>query len=310
MSALATSCAAVLRPSLVVHEVAGVDATAFLHRVLSQDVKSLAVGRARRAVLCSPRGKCLMDPVVLRLADRFLLVLDARAAAGGIPALARFVIADDVSVSPSPAPWRVLLLAGPEAPAALSRGGIPAPEPGAFAAADAFAAGAMILRRDLGSVPAFDVLLPEFAAGRGLTGVPSASEEEYDALRVETGTPAWGAEVDDRVLPTEAGLEGAISWTKGCYVGQEAVVMARHRGHPPTLLARLALSGDVLPPAGTALLSGGVPCGRLTTVARGLLRPGLFALGFVRHDLAKPGALLSVEGPSPTSATLEVLLAR
>ncbi len=314
--ALATATGLVPFLGTAVFEVSGDDAPAFLHRVLSQDVARFLPGHARRACLLSPQGRVLMDPVVWRFEERFLLVLSADTARGGIPALARYVIADDVAIEDVSSRWSLLLVAGPSSPAALARGGVPAPEPGAFLPADALAAEALVLRRDVGAVPAFDVLVPGAAAGLALwhlaaiDGVTLAGEAAYDALRVEAGAPRWGAEIDGRVLPTEAGLEDAVSWTKGCYVGQEAVVMARRRGHPPTLLARLAIPGGAAPARGAALLHSGAPAGRVTTAARGVTRRDVLALALVRFDLAKVGATFSVEGPSPTSATLEALLAR
>ena len=85
-------------------------------------------------------------------------------------------------------------------------------------------------------------------------GAP-AGEEALDTARVETLTPWWGSETDERVIPNEAVLDAAISWTKGCYLGQEAVVMARHRGHPPSLLVRLVLEGTDVPASGTPVAS-------------------------------------------------------
>jgi folate-binding protein YgfZ len=173
-----------------------------------------------------------------------------------------------------------------------------------------------VLRRDLGAVPAFEVLArtggagAADAAGKALlavAGVAPAGGADLDAVRVAQGVARAGAEVDERVMPNEAGLEDAVSWTKGCYLGQEPVVMARHRGRPPTLLVRLAPEGSdagEVPAAGTALLEGERRVGRVTTSAR-----GVGALAYVRHDLAREGRTLGVEG-APARMRVAAVLAR
>ena len=212
------------------------------------------------------------------------------------------MIADDVAfadVSPS---WAHLLLAGPRSPEALTAAGLPVPPNGRFLAATIAGSSGSVLRLDLGDRAAFRVAVPadRVAAARkallAVPGVSPASEADLDVARIETMTPAWGAEVDERVIPNEAGLSASISWTKGCYLGQEVVVMAKHRGHPATLLCRLAVEGEAVPARGAALLQGDRRAGRVTTAGRGVLLPGVVALGLVRFDLAKAGASLTVEG--------------
>jgi folate-binding protein YgfZ len=111
-------------------------------------------------------------------------------------------------------------------------------------------------------------------------------------VRVAEGVPAWGYEVDERVLPNEAALESALSWSKGCYPGQEPVVMARHRGHPPHRLVRLAVDAPTPPPPDAPLVRDGRPVGRVTTAVR--TREGVRALGYVRHALVREGDAFAV----------------
>src|SRR5262245_44835018 len=276
--------------------------------MLSQDLASLAPGGARPPCFLTREGRVLADLVVWRLADRLRLVLDADAAGKALPALERYVIADDVAFDDATASWALLLLFGDGAPAALSAAGIAVHAAGSFAEVRLGGQDALLLRRDLGAIPAFEVLVPARGASAAhdalaaLEGVAPGGETDVDAARVTAGVAAWGAEVDERTMPNEAGLEDALSWTKGCYLGQEPVVMARHRGHPPSLLVRLSFTGDV-PARGTALLSDGRPVGRVTTAGRGA------ALALVRHDLAKAGAALSLERAAGT-ATVAAVLAR
>jgi folate-binding protein YgfZ len=299
--------------AVAVVDVRGRDAREFLHRMLTQDVRGLEPGAARRACFLTREGRVVADLVVWRTSEGLRLVLDAAAAAGAVPALERYVIADDVALADVSREWAHALLFGAGAPEAVAGAGVGVPAPGRIVGAVLGGTEALVLRRDLGSVPAFEVLVPAggagtaFAALAAVPGVVPAGEAEVDAARVAGGAARWGAEVDDRVLPTEAGLEEAVSWTKGCYLGQEPVVMARHRGHPASLLVRLSVSGDAVPARGTALLDGERRLGRVTTAAR--LPEGVAALALVRHADARVGASFSLEA-SPARATVTSLLAR
>jgi folate-binding protein YgfZ len=308
--ALAERAAIVPRPAVVTWEVTGRDARSWLHRIVTQDVKSLARGRSRLTCVLDAKGRCLalasMRAVERGGADAFGLDLDASAAARAVPHLQRHVIAEDVAFADRSAELAHALLAGPKAPMALDRLGAPVPEEGAWISASLAGVSLEIVRRDLADRPALGLVVPRASLGAvcdaiaSLSGVSRADDAAWDVARVEAGLPAPGAEIDERILPNEAGLDRtAVSWTKGCYLGQEPVVMAKHRGHPPTLLSRLTIDAPSVPPAGTALLDASDATrrvGRLTTVVRGVRAPGLLALGFVRFEAAKTGAEFGLEG--------------
>ncbi len=113
-------------------------------------------------------------------------------------------------------------------------------------------------------MPAYELLDAEAPAASPL------GSEELERLRILARTPAWGLELDDRVLPAEAGLEErAISFTKGCYPGQEPVARLHYRGHPNRGLRVLELEGDALPAYDAELTLDGKVVGRITSaVAR------------------------------------------
>jgi folate-binding protein YgfZ len=125
--------------------------------------------------------------------------------------------------------------------------------------------------------------------------------EEVDAatwerFRIEAGIPAWGKEIDDRVLPAEAGLtETHVSFTKGCYPGQEPVARLHYRGHPNRTLRRLDLEATELPPRDAELTLDGKAVGRLTS-AVGRPDGTLVALGFVRTEVPLDAALTLPDG--------------
>jgi folate-binding protein YgfZ len=133
-------------------------------------------------------------------------------------------------------------------------------------------------------MPAVEVLDEELEA--------TLEEDELELLRIRAGTPRWGRELDDRVLPAEAGLdERAISFTKGCYPGQEPVARLHHRGHPNRRLRRLELETTELPAYDAELRQGENVVGRVTSAARDGDR--VVALGYVRVEVPDD-ALLSV----------------
>ena len=119
---------------------------------------------------------------------------------------------------------------------------------------------------------------------------PTMAAEELELLRIRAGTPAWGKEIDDRVLPAEAGLtERAVSFTKGCYPGQEPIARLHYRGHANRGLRVLELAE--LPEPDTELVYEGKNVGRITSAARDGER--VVALAYVRREVPA-GAPLDV----------------
>lgn len=131
-------------------------------------------------------------------------------------------------------------------------------------------------------------LLLDVAAPSGAATMTAA---DFQALRVASGFPWFGADMDGETLPLEARQERAISLTKGCYMGQETVSRIVHRGHVNRKLVRLRFPASA-PAAGTSAAQGGVECGRITSAA------GAWALAMVRAEAAAPGARLTAGGAS------------
>ena len=126
---------------------------------------------------------------------------------------------------------------------------------------------------------------------------PNMSPEELELLRIRAGTPAWGKEIDDRVLPAEAGLtERAVSFTKGCYPGQEPIARLHYRGHANRNLRVLRL--DEPPAPETEIVYEGKTVGRITSAARA--DDGAVALAYVRREVPEDAELTV----GPHAATL------
>jgi aminomethyltransferase len=120
---------------------------------------------------------------------------------------------------------------------------------------------------------------------------PEIDEHELERLRIRARTPRFGHEVDERVLPAEAGLdERAISFTKGCYPGQEPVARLHYRGHPNRTLRVLALEGEELPERNADLTHDGKSVGRVTSAAPDP-EAGVVALAYVRREVPETAEL-------------------
>ena len=131
---------------------------------------------------------------------------------------------------------------------------------------------------------------------------PSVDEDALEVMRIEAGTPRFGKEIDDRVLPAEAGLvERAVSLTKGCYPGQEPIARLHYRGHANRGLRVLALEGEELPAPDAELSLDEKVVGRVTSAARA--NGGIVALAYVRAEVPADSEL-TVGRLESTAATL------
>ena len=288
-AALAGGAGAVALLGWAAQSVTGADARAFLHRMLTQDVRSLAPGSARPAALLDVRGRVQGEGLLWALPDRFVLAGEPAALARLVPALARYVVADDVALADASAAWAHVLVTGPrtEAVVAAARVGLDA-------------AGACATRADLGTAVAVRVLVPAARGGDVLDALEAAGarvvgEAALDRARVAAAAPWWGVEVDERVMPTEAGARACVSFSKGCYLGQEPVVMAEHRGRPAWTLVRVAVPPGALPPRDAPLRGEGGATGRVTTAVPAAEGDGVVALALLRTDAARVGAVLHLD---------------
>jgi tRNA-modifying protein YgfZ len=220
--------------------VRGPDAEDFLQRMVSNDVAALAPGETCDALLLTPKAR-LIAPLRIwrRGSDDFLLLTEPELGEAVLSTLVRARFAAKCEIAAEEHTSVVVLGESPD--------GIPCPDYG---------------------VPAREVLD---------TTVDGADVEELERLRIEARTPRWGRELDDRVLPGEAGLdETAISFTKGCYPGQEPIARLRYRGKVNRRLRVLDV-GNASP--GEEIRYGDKAVGRVTSAVPGL------ALAYVRTEV-------------------------
>ena len=303
--------------------VEGGDRVRWLNGMLTNDVARLAAGRERSgcyALLLTRIGRIVADLHVLLRGDAFWLETDAEAVAPVLTTLGKFIIADDVRLSDAAQDWERFLLEGPATSALFAALTGQAPGLAPDSADEYEIAGTKVLAGAWG-VSGEDALQLFVPAGRSAAVIQAlrragashslleADAETLEILRIEAGTPRFGRELSLEVLPAEAGLERAISTTKGCYTGQEVVARMATRGEASHALVGLALEGESVPASGTAVLAEGVRVGELTSAARSA-SAGVIALGYVRRVHAAPGTTLLVEGRGARVAPLPFVAPR
>jgi folate-binding protein YgfZ len=254
--------------------VSGPDATSFLQSLLSQDLDPIAVGESAPALLLQPQGKLIATMRALHAADdTWWCVTDEGAGAALAEGLNRFRIRVKAEVTDASADFAVVAVRGPDAS-----------EVATAAVADE---GAFVLPAEWGDEVAVDIVGPRAAiedihARLRATGVADADRDAYEVARVTAGVPRLGVDIDERTIPQEAFLEQhAVSFTKGCFVGQELVCRIDTRGHVNRFLRRVTFT-DATPPAGAEIVVGDKVVGALTSVA------GNAALAMVRREIEPP----------------------
>jgi len=294
-------------------EVSGADAGSFLHNLTTNDVKGLPIGAGCEAFLTTATAK-VVDHLflyhVLLSGDReaYFLDLEPGRSEKLIQHLDRYVISESVEFADRTREFAHLHLAGPRAKDILEKAlldDVPDLEPLQHMVRT-FGANAHshVRRHDPLALPGYDIVcLSNLAANVwGMlvrAGARPAGLEAYDLLRVEAGTPVFGADIDENRFVVEVGrVAQAICYTKGCFLGQEPIVMARDRGQVQRTLLGLKVSGDGPLPRGSKLFRDGKDVG---VTASSVVSPALgqpIALAYVRRGSQEPGTVVEIEtGP-------------
>ncbi|MGH9226854.1 MAG: YgfZ/GcvT domain-containing protein [Acidimicrobiales bacterium] len=261
----------------------GPDAVKFLQGQLSQQVE-IGVGESAFALILQPQGKLAAFLRVLREADdRYVLETDAGYGDVVAERLNKFKLRIKADVEPLA--WKCLAIRGPKA-----HDVVPGP--------------AMVA--DWPGLPGADLVgedpqVPD--------GVRLCELDAYESVRIEAGIPVMGRELDESTIPAEAGIvERSVSWTKGCYTGQELVARIDSRGgNVPRRLRGVVVAENVLPPPGARVLVGEKDVGRLTSVGESLDRRAPVALAYVGRAVEPPADVTVAWDGGTASARVEAL---
>jgi len=255
-------------------KLAGPDAERYLNGQVTNDVTRLTSGHACYAAVCTAKGRMDGDVIIAKHGVDFYLDADSALRESLGARLDKFLIADDAAFEDISDAWSVCHVFGANAP--------PAP-----------AAGFIIAHARFG-LPGHDLWAPE----------PCDSEldsrvqpEIVETLRLEHGIPRWGAELTTHTLPPEAGshMLGAISYTKGCYVGQETIARLKSVGHVNKTLVFLRSDSAEFPPAGAKLVHDGREVGTVTSSGFSPRLERGIALAYVQRQHASEGIVLKTE---------------
>lgn len=311
---LRLGAALVPRPGRAVVRVSGADRATWLQGLLSNDVEALAAGQGCYAAWLTPQGRMITDAIVL--AEDDTLTVEVPVALGEMVyrQLGAAIFAEDVVLTDEGAVWGMVGVHGHDAAEALSRATVGSRPSAGRLTADALAGWlefahaplgplGRVMRLDHYGTPGFVIRVPVDArdlwvSRLRLAGATPVAPEVVEFARIEAGRPEFLVDMDADTIPLEAGIEDrAISFSKGCYVGQEVIVRIVHRGggRVARRLVGLRLAGDVVPGVRASVRAAKGEVGRVTSAAWSPRLQQTVALAYVHRDFAEAGTVLTVD---------------
>jgi tRNA-modifying protein YgfZ len=297
--------------------VSGADRATYLQGLLTNDIAALRAGQGCYAAYLTPQGRMIADMHVYELGDVILLTLAGEVKDAVLSKLDQFVFAEDVQLGDVTASFAQWAVVGPRAASSiaplvgLAKSVLDElPEHG-NTRAKWRGSPAIVTRTSDAGEAGFDIYV-EAAQSEALRSalidarVSPMVEQAAETVRIEAGIPAFGRDMDAETIPLEAGIENrAISFTKGCYVGQEVIVRVLHRGHGRVArkLVGLRLDGERVPAADAKVNSGDKEVGHVTSSTWSPALGCPLALAYVHRDFVEAGTKLTVD-----DAAAEVVL--
>jgi folate-binding protein YgfZ len=297
----------------------GPDRAAFLQGMLSNDVKLLNPFDGQYAALLTQQGKVVADARVLCAMNSFYLDFWEFLKEKILAHLNRYLIADEVEIADRSGEYATLSLQGPRSEELLraASGATELPRrPAAHAMIQIAGAAVCVVAAGRAGETGFDLILPR----SDMAGIAQLLEERgkplaarwagaaaQEILRIEAGIPLYGVDFDENHLLLEVSLENAVSFSKGCYLGQEVVERIRSRGHVNKRLSGLVLEGEAPVQAGDAVVANDKAAGAVTSSVLSPLLHRPVALAYINRDFWDPGTRVVVrsagsERPATVSA--------
>ena len=298
----------------------GNDRAVYLHRIISNDVEGLAVGEGNYATILTNRGKIIADMKVYVFEDSIDIETNAETTSILYQELDKYLIADDVTIEDFSEHAGAVGVHGPNSAELIA-------EVYGFDVRDLHEYHSIVDEIDgrrvvcvraneTGEVGYNLYTASECIEGlwdtvltKGRTfGVEPVGLTALNSLRIEGGIPRYGAELDDSVFPGEAELEQAISFEKGCYIGQEIVARMKYRGHPNRLLRGFEITSDIPPQSGDRLFDGDKEIGWLTSAVISPTLGKTIGMGYIRVAFTDEGSEVAVETANGRlNATVQLL---
>jgi folate-binding protein YgfZ len=277
--------------------VSGSEATTFLNGLITNDVKNLAQNRWMPAVFPTVQGRLIGAVRVIRGGEpAFLIDTETASHEAVLKTISRFTLAGDFKVSDVTSETALLTVQGDKAAEIVEKvtGVSNLPDNGV-----AETNGVTIIRASHTGEDGFDLFIDaarkaEFQKALEAAGAQPIGEDTFEILRVEAGIARFGQDMDETSVVPETNLDDAVSYTKGCYVGQEIIVRIKHRGHPAKKLTGLRFETDQQVEPGAVILSKeNQEIGRVTSA---VVSPklGSIGLGYVRYEHLAEGTPIVV----------------
>jgi folate-binding protein YgfZ len=270
--------------------VSGEDRARLLHAMTTQDVQALKPGEGCYAFFLNAQGRVLGDANLFCREDSFLVDTEPETRQKLFDHIDRYIIADDVTLEDLTGRMSTVAIEGPQAAGILERLGAPVPQ--ADYATRAWDGGMVARVNSTGAGGFFIFLLPtkrsELIAALETAGVAEATPDDSRTVRIEHGRPRYSEEITERYLVQETGQLNAVSFTKGCYLGQEIVERVRSRAQIHRVLRRIEIDTLEPPPAGSKLKSGEADAGEIASAVFSPGRGKVTALAYVRTSFAEP----------------------
>ena len=258
----------------------GREAVQFLNGLITNDVAKLDDGQQMLAAFPNAQGRLIAVVRVMRRGDRYLFETEDATRERVYNNLFRFTFAGEFFVEELTEKYSFISLAGD------------------LATPEQLSEGSLIFRSPMGN----DVFIPTENVGQAVQrlrdeGVAEISGELYETLRIESGVPKFGVDMDETTIVPELGLEGLISYNKGCYIGQEIIARIHFRGHVAKQLGGIILSQRASAASGAELTSvEGKNAGRLTSLTHSPALGRTIALAYIRYDYLDDGTELFLDG--------------
>jgi folate-binding protein YgfZ len=289
----------------------GGDRTRWLNGMVTNNIRDLAPGRGVYSFLLSPQGHILADMNIYNCGDYLLVDTDASQGEKVRATFEHYIIMDDVELADSSDKFTTIVLEGPKSRDVLSGAGLhlPETEPIFIEATrwnniDVTAVHIHQNAFELWVHPAHAQQLWDALITAGATPVGTEAQEMW---RITEGIPRYGQDIRERELPQETAQDRALSFTKGCYVGQEIVERIRSRGAVHRTFTRFRFTG-ALPAVGTKVTKDGRDVGEITSVVTlpSSAGPIHVGLGYIRREAATPDAKLDASGVETTVSALPI----
>lgn len=288
----------------------GADRVRFLHGQVTNDVKRLQPGEGCYAALVTAKGKMESDLNIHCLPDELLLDFEPGLTSAITARLEKYTVADDVQVVDVAPHYGLLSVQGPKSETVVRAPGffdsLPAKAFQSVKVADPTLGEIHLMNLPRLGADGFDLFVPTDALGAVMDKLMAAAKQiggracgwtAMETARIEAGIPRFGLDMDETCIPLECGIEDrAVSYSKGCYIGQEVINRIHSIGHVNRELCGFQLSGDLqsLPARGERLYQAGKEVGQITSAAASPVLKANIALGFVRREINSPGTELTV----------------